>query len=541
MNQFLRQRLANQLSRGDVILFTGAGFSRLAVARNGKPVPSVSDLRNMLWPLAFPNQAVDDESSLGDIYDCATRNAQNQVGEALKESLKVQTDKVPDCYRTWFSTPWRRIYTLNVDDLDEAAQLKFSLPRKIRALSALKGDLPIENYDLLSIHLNGRVDDYPEMTFSQRQYGERTARPDPWYQHLVADLLSHPIIFVGTQLDEPPLWQQLELRKRKGQGTRELRPGSYLVTPKLAAARRSMLEHFNIQLVEMTQEEFVSQVLDLMTAEATRGLHAISDRRGTGSGGPPLLRVAELRTEQDDGTGEFLLGRQPCWADIVTGRAVTREFEHGLRDKINNDNHQVILLTGTAGSGKSTTLMRLALEYQAQGKEVLWINPEVDATFQQIRGEVQRSNADVIAMDEIDLFGHGASHLFHDLISDNEKLMIIGSIRSTRLDLLQAIEGELSSIQTLSYTIPHLEDSDIELLLNALAAAHRLGKLRGKSHEEQVAAFRNQAGRQLLVAMIEATSNERFEEKIDRECQELGPDAGLIYALWPSLRVCARI
>jgi tetratricopeptide (TPR) repeat protein len=174
--------------------------------------------------------------------------------------------------------------------------------------------------------------------------------------------------------------------------------------------------------------------------------------------------------------------------------------------------------------------MRLALEYQAEGKEVLWINPEVDATFQQVRSEIQRSNADVIAMDDIDLFGHGASHLFYDLFADSEKLMIIGSIRSTRLDLLQALEGELSKIRILSYTIPHLEDSDIELLLNALTAAHRLGKLRGKTHDEQVAAFRNQAGRQLLVAMIEATSNERFEEKIDRECQELGLDAGLIYA-----------
>ena len=194
--------------------------------------------------------------------------------------------------------------------------------------------------------------------------------------------------------------------------------------------------------------------------------------------------------------------------DIVSGRAVTREFEHDLRAKIINEKSQIILLTGTAGAGKSTTLMRLALEYQAEGKEVLWINSEVDATFQQIRSEVQRSNAQVVAMDDVDLFGHGASHLFHDLIADNENLIIIGSIRSTRLDLLQTIEGELNKIQILSYTIPHLEDSDIELLLAALTAAHRLGKLRGKTHDEQVAAFRRTAGRQLLVAMIETTSNE---------------------------------
>lgn len=183
-------------------MFTGAGFSRLATAKNDKPIPSAWELRHVLWPLAFPNQPIDEESTLGDIYDCATRNAGNRVGEVLNECLKVKSDTIPDPYLIWFSMPWRRIYTLNVDDLDDAVQRKYTLPRPIKSLSAFKGDLPTDG-DLLSIHLNGRVDDYPEMTFSPRQYGERTARPDPWYQHLVADLLSHPVIFVGTQLDEP--------------------------------------------------------------------------------------------------------------------------------------------------------------------------------------------------------------------------------------------------------------------------------------------------------------------------------------------------
>ena len=74
-----------------------------------------------------------------------------------------------------------------------------------------------------------------------------------------------------------------------------------------------MLEHFNIQLIEMRQEDFVSDVLDSMPSEAARGLRSISDRRAVGSSGKPLQRVAELRAEQDDGTGEFRLGRQPTW------------------------------------------------------------------------------------------------------------------------------------------------------------------------------------------------------------------------------------
>lgn len=126
MDHNLRQRLANQLSRGDVILFTGAGFSRLATAKNDKPIPSAWELRHVLWPLAFPNQPIDEESTLGDIYDCATRNAGNRVGEVLNECLKVKSDTIPDPYLIWFSMPWRRIYTLNVDDLDDAVQRKYT-------------------------------------------------------------------------------------------------------------------------------------------------------------------------------------------------------------------------------------------------------------------------------------------------------------------------------------------------------------------------------------------------------------------------------
>jgi hypothetical protein len=62
-------------------------------------------------------------------------------------------------------------------------------------------------------------------------------------------------------------------------------------------------------------------------------------------------------------------------------------------------------------------------------------------------------------------------------------------------------------------------------LLDVLDRENRLGLLRGKLRNEQRAAFRDQAGRQLLVAMIQATSGRRFEEKAVDELVELGADA----------------
>jgi hypothetical protein len=530
MEDILRQRLANQIASGELILFTGAGFSLDAINVVGSNLPSVRSLSKALWPIAFPSDPFDDRSGLGDIYDVAAKRAGTKVRDTLKDLLTVDTTLVPEGYRKWFTMPWARIYTLNIDDLDEASQNAFRLHRPIISISAQTDSYPKESTDLFSIHLNGRVADYPAITFSARQYGERTARHEPWYYHLVAELVSHPILFVGTELDEPLLWQHIELRGRRGPRQKELRPGSYLVTPGISAARRAMLDDLNIKLIEMTQTDFVNNVLDTMEAEKQRGHTVISTRLSPNAGGKFLFDVADLRTQRDDGTGDFLLGREPYWSDITSGRAVEREFEKDLRDKIEKSDERVIVISGTAGAGTSTTLMRMSLGYHAEGKKVGWLDSEVELPLWQIREAVRGSGFQVVVIDDADNFGFKIGSLLAELTAENPDLLIVAGMRTTKFDRLQ-VEDYLKGHSHLFYALPHLEDSDIELLLEALTKAHRLGTLRGLSHEEQVARFKQSAGRQLLVAMIQATSNERFEVKIDSECHDLVPEQGLIYCI----------
>ncbi len=121
MDAALVQRLTSQIGRGEVVLFTGAGFSLAATARSGEPIASVERLRRELWPLAFPGSEPDDESTLGEVYDIAARQAGNAVRSVCERLFVVDPASLPVCYRVWWSAPWFRAYTLNVDDLDEAA------------------------------------------------------------------------------------------------------------------------------------------------------------------------------------------------------------------------------------------------------------------------------------------------------------------------------------------------------------------------------------------------------------------------------------
>jgi hypothetical protein len=113
------------MSRGDLILFTGAGFSREARNPSGESLPGVDELKTALWTTAVADTSLDDRSSLGDVFEVAVQNAGNATRRLLEDRLTVDASTLPNFYRTWFSMPWLRAYTVNMDDLDQAVVRAF--------------------------------------------------------------------------------------------------------------------------------------------------------------------------------------------------------------------------------------------------------------------------------------------------------------------------------------------------------------------------------------------------------------------------------
>jgi Mrp family chromosome partitioning ATPase len=380
------------------------------------------------------------------------------------------------------------------------------------------------------VHLNGRLSDLPNVTFSQRQYGERVSTPDLWYENLVREMRTRPILFVGTSVDELPLWQYVEARGRRRQG-REFRPRSFLLTPSLARAKATALSQYNVKLVPTTQEEFAADVLAQQTAAAEQGQRAIAEQYVADAGSKVLFDLADQLNDSVNDEREFLLGREPRWSDITEGFAVEREFDRALPERVRAAGARLLLITGTAGSGKSTSAMRLALGYQAAGKRVYALNSQVSATISRIRNAVRVSNAEVLLIDDADRFGSSTATVLRELVDDNERAIVIAAIRSGRMEELDLDSGLAGVANVLDCTVPLLEDSDIDRLLDALDTANRLGALRSKPRDEQQAAFRSKYGRQLLVAMVEVTTNQRFVDRIESECRELGAIGGYLYGV----------
>jgi hypothetical protein len=159
-------RLRDWFARGQVVLFTGAGFSRGAFDRAGRPIPQVADLRAELWEIAYPDMEYPGEADIGDLYEVALRRSRRALTALLRTRLDVDPESLGPQVESWLSMPWRIVYTLNIDNLEEAAQSAFELPRSIKSVSALSGGLTIGGgAELAAVHLNGVYEDIPEVTF----------------------------------------------------------------------------------------------------------------------------------------------------------------------------------------------------------------------------------------------------------------------------------------------------------------------------------------------------------------------------------------
>ena len=540
-NEHHFRRLESQMSRGEPVLFLGAGFSLEAKNQSGQSMPRSSELAQELWRIAFPDDEFDQDASLGDVYHCALSRSRRQLQSYIHQRFTVNSDTLPEFYRTWFSMPWHLCYTLNIDDLEAAAIRAFALPRDIRSISATTGrlgDSRNRESSLTVVHVNGMLsDDVEHLTFSERSYGERLATPDSWLIRCAADLLGRPVVFVGTELHEPTLWRYIESRNQKGgRHARELRPGSYFVTPILSKARQVLLEELNVDWIPMCAEEFATSWLNRLRRAAESGFDAISASRTAEERSTVPSLVSELSTVQVRRDSDYLLGQQPTWSDLQSGRAIVRESDERVyslaRDALESSEVSTpLLLCGTAGAGKSTSLMRLALRLSADGVPVYWIDESSNIRPFQLRQTILEHDGPVGALiDDADLWGRTLTNWAIEIPQSRPGVLFCAALRSSRIDGLVDAHS-LGGVKPAEIPVPNLSNSDINALIDVLDRENRLGILKGLSRDRRIRAFRQQAGRQLLVGMIQATSGYRFTEKVFEEFTELEAPQDFLYGL----------
>jgi hypothetical protein len=308
------------------------------------------------------------------------------------------------------------------------------------------------------------------------------------------------------------------------------------VTKELSLPRRDILRDLRINWVQGTAEEFATEILPQLHNEATKGFSFIRQHAESRPSTPVPL-VSQILDDLPAMQTEYLLGDEPQWADLLNGKAIERAHDEALLETATQILEgklpaTALALTGTAGTGKSTALMSLALKLSGSGVPVIWVDKESEAGPMRMRQRVREfKDKVVLAIDDADMYGRELLALLHDLVPHTPNFLFAFAVRAGKLDqITTAIRGH-GDFKVQEHVVPPLTDGDIDALIDVLDKNKRLGILTGATPEQRRDAFRKQAGRQLLVAMIQATSDEHFEKKAQDEYLELEGMQKYPYAL----------
>ena len=528
--------LRTQFARANVVLFTGAGFSLGAINNNGENLPTVSKLAELLWKICYPGEEMDPSEELQDVYDAALQADSNATGTAIRRLFTVDVKNCPEHYSHILTMPWRQIYTVNVDDLAEKILESHQNLRRVTSVSASAGRIPSISPDCINVvHVNGSLEDVPKrITFARSQYALRNTT-DTFYDSLRQELIARPVIFIGSSLEEGPMWQHLSMRGSKPD--KEFRPRSYLVTPSLPKTRQALLSQFNIVWLPYTAEDFAELLLPRVAERREEGIAYIKARQAQRTyGGAEILRISDVEEGPKEPT-DYLFGAEPQWVDATRKRIAVRDCFDGICDAIDalraKSRHRAfVVVTGTAGTGKSSAMMSVALRKEAEGVPTAWIeaggnNQNINAVRQAIEND---SGLRLAFVADADLWGRRISQLVKYLEESNPRLLLVCECRSTKVDRI-VDTYELGLIEPVEFTIPRLGDNDIDAILDVLDRENRLGMLKGMTREQRRTVFEAEAGRQMLVAMYKATHGVEFRDRAEDELNEMSDVPKYLYGL----------
>ncbi|RYZ73458.1 MAG: AAA family ATPase [Proteobacteria bacterium] len=356
--------LARGVALGEYSLLLGAGFSLGGRNAAGKKLPKSQELAEELKQEFRLDLDIESPATLPYAYEDAVYKAgDTAVANFLRRRL---TGCTPDWHSLLFQAEWRRVWTLNIDDLLAAVfrerttrDIDFMDPYRVR--SGADG--------LQIIYLHGRALNNKKKIFSIQEYHDSVRGGGDWHTAFFTEYKEQPFIVCGASLvGEFDLARTLRARNQS-RITRDL-PSVAIVKGISGANADRLRDRLGLQPVDATGEEFfnaligdVAEYLRLNSGVLPSSVNPNSARI-FGQQFQPLTpdRPGRQHPRQD-----FFSGDEPSWADIVANRDAPLSFSRQAVSFVRtgaSSGQGVVGIFGDAGCGKSTTLLRVGRELQ---------------------------------------------------------------------------------------------------------------------------------------------------------------------------------
>lgn len=545
--------LVDQVRDGQVVLFLGSGASLSAIDKDGNHPPDGKKLAELLNQKFLGGEFKGYElSRIGELAISETNLT--LVQEFIRDIILPFLPSRGHYLLPKFS--WHGIATTNYDRLIEKA---YSVGSPIqRPIPILTDQDPIEDplrnpQNLLVLKLHGCVtrtaDETCQFILSPDQYTTHRRGRQRLFNRLEEWGREKSIIFVGHSLVDSDIRAiLLELTSRG-----DFQPRYYYVAPTLSEPEVRLLLRKKITPIAATFDDFMIR-MDADVPSTFRLLATVKPAVRLPIMDRFISQVAYVseRCEQflrEDveyvktisstdvlSPKQFYRGISRGWSSVEQNLDVKRT----IADTILSDNFLIgtsgqpgrlrfVLIRGHAGAGKTILMKRLAWDASH-----LW---DCLCLFLLPNGKL-----DTVALKELMSCTNEQVYLFVDrpasrvdelksLFEDDElRKRPLTIIACERINEWNVECSSLSPFITIVYELQYLHEREIKDLLTLLKQHDSLGMLSNATEEEKLIAFKNRAGRQLLVALHEATLGKQFEEIVEDEYNNIKPlDAQLVY------------
>lgn len=533
--------LKKAIREGRAVLFLGAGATIGAESADGSSPPTGPQLAKMLSDQFLGGE--DSELPLSVVAEYSISETDLVTVQEFIRDIFAKY-RPADFHRLIPTFKWAGVATTNYDLIverayDACAEKVQDLVPFLKNTDRVDRKLRTEN-TVPYLKLHGCISrcneiDIPLILTIDQYVTYRTNR-SKLFERLRDYGADYPMVFVGHRLEDPDLRHVLlELAQADTS-----RPRYYVVTPNPSERQIRFWETKKITAIPGTLKNF----LETLNGEIDPALRAISlpereheiakrfvtrDQQLSNETLSILKTDATYITQHLATTNtkaiEFYKGYSFGWDAIQKGYDAKRNLEDTvLSDVILVDDvdrpsiADMYLIRGHAGSGKSVILKRIAWEAANEfGKLCIYWNgaAPIDA------GSIFE------IMDNVDerayVFIDGASDHSRDILRlistakrKRYRLTLILAERSNEWNITcECLDALISEI----YDVRYLSRDETLRLLSKLEENKALGMLQNLPEEERLAAFEKKAGRQLLVALHEATLGKPFEDII---CDEFG-------------------
>lgn len=508
----------NAARGGQYQLLLGAGAS-IGAANSHGPLPLAEELVEILSH-RFPNAPIRTGDSLPRAYQRASMaSSKDQLWNTFVEIFKGAS------HQSWFqnlaNVPWRRVWTLNVDDTFENSYNPYAWSGR-RSIRTINWDDPyLETGELEVVHLHGHIVGRAatKLIFSFSEYQAAAAMKPVWDQVLAGVLGVEPFVILGARILGDPDVEAL-ISNNKPSATAP----SFVVDPYIDSGSEWELERLGYQVLKITGEEFIKIWQDEMGLDE-ESVRALEERDTAAI--PQFIQLQTNRVAPPPRAHDFLGGDAPIWADIVANRAAIFGWMKKIVDDVRSwlevdptPPSTLHIVYGDRMSGVSSGLYMAARALIGLHVDVYYFDKSSRFNVAKVLHFSSNKRPTAILIDSGADFANDADQLLRKAAQENVSLYILIS-ESSQNDL--RLEGRLTAAYPKQVTrVPRRLDRPSSVsLVRKLDEAGRLGSL---ELEEYSARIRHFNGRDVFSALWDVEHATGFARRLDGEVRALAED-----------------